>query len=106
MKRQSKSKTFNTFIKKATEIFGSPKITRDQAVSENLLFYWTGNPCEKGHQTYRYVSNRVCRQCSLNDYSLKNYGDNHEEQELKSNIADLEYQLELKRLEKEYDYDI
>lgn len=106
MKRKGKTETLMKFIKAATELFGSNHITREQAVSADLKFYWTGKPCARGHVTFRYVNNRVCRQCALDDFALKNYGDPHVGLEVKNNIDDIEYRLELKRLEKEYDYDI
>ena len=106
MKRKSKTDTLMKFTKDATKLFGSNHITREQAVSADLKFYWTGKACVRGHVTFRYVDNRVCRQCALDDFALKNYGDSHAGLEIKNNIDDIEYRLELKRLEKEYDYDI
>lgn len=106
MKRKSKTDTLMKFTKDATKLFGSNHITREQAVSADLKFYWTGKPCVRGHVTFRYVDNRVCRQCALDNFALQTYGDSHAELEIKNNIDDIEYRLELKRLEKEYDYDI
>lgn len=107
MKKVSKrSATFINFNAKAMELFGTSKITRDQAVSKGLVFYWTGIECDRGHLTFRYVSNRMCRQCKQEDNSLSNYGDDHAGLDTKNAIDDLEYRLELKRLEKEFDYDI
>ena len=106
IKRRSKTDTLMKFTKKATELFGTNHITRDQAVSVDLKFYWTGKPCLRGHLTFRYVDNRACRQCILDGLEFKTYGDVHVGLEIKNSIDDIEHRLELKRLEKEYDYDI
>lgn len=106
IKRKGKTQTLMKFMKKSNELFGTGHITREQAVSAGLMFYWVGKPCVRGHLTFRYVRNRVCRQCNIEDLQLQNYGDAHAGLDVKNNIDNAEYILELKRLEKEYDYDI
>lgn len=106
IKRKSKTATLREFTYKATEIYGTAKITRQQSIEANLKFYWTGDACPRGHVTYRYTNNCVCRQCNLDDLEKLNYGEKHEGLEVKNKTEDLKYQLELKRLEKEYDYDL
>lgn len=106
LKRKNKTDTLLAFNYKATKIYGTAKINRDQALQSGLKFYWTGEACPKGHVTYRYVSNMSCRQCKIEAFELLNYGDMHEGLEIKNKTEDLEYKLELKRLEKEYDYDL
>lgn len=38
-------------------------VSRQEAKSLGLLWYFTGNPCPKGHLAKRSVSNRDCRGC-------------------------------------------
>lgn len=38
-------------------------ITRHEAISLGLKWYFTGEPCPRGHVAKRTVSNRECRQC-------------------------------------------
>lgn len=38
-------------------------ITRQQALQQGLLHYFTGKPCKRGHVARRYVSIRSCIEC-------------------------------------------
>ena len=46
-------------------------ISRKEAVVNNLNFYFTGKPCNKGHLSVRYVNNRMCVAC-LNEWQKIN----------------------------------
>ena len=38
-------------------------ITRAEAKAQGLTHYYTGKPCNKGHDSKRYVSVNKCVQC-------------------------------------------
>lgn len=38
--------------------------SRAEAISLGLKFYFTGNPCKRGHYTKRNVDHRGCRECA------------------------------------------
>lgn len=38
-------------------------ITRQRAREFNLPLYYTGEPCHRGHLSFRNVVNRGCREC-------------------------------------------
>lgn len=42
-------------------------ISRGEAVSLGLKWYFTGKPCNRGHIAERQCANRRCRTCSLSD---------------------------------------
>ena len=44
-----------------------PIISRIQARNEGLKWYFTGEPCDKGHVSPRLVSTRRCRACARED---------------------------------------
>src|SRR5689334_22873282 len=44
-------------------------ISRSEARSRGLRFYFTGVPCRRGHITVRYTPNRTCKTCL--DIALK-----------------------------------
>lgn len=39
-------------------------ISRDEALAQGLLRYFTGEPCKHGHVAERYVKNRACLECN------------------------------------------
>lgn len=41
-----------------------PTITRKEAALRGLSHFWTGEPCQSGHISPRYVSNRQCVACN------------------------------------------
>jgi len=41
-------------------------ISRDEAKSQNLKHYFTGEPCKHGHAAERYVSDGKCCDCVRN----------------------------------------
>lgn len=110
MDRSAKAKTLKMFSKKAMELFGTTKITREQAKENDLVFYWSGEPCIKGHLTFRYTKSCDCRTCSLEGNFDRNRPDlaiPNEEVQSRKALENLKYELELKKLQKEdYDYDL
>ena len=108
MKRQDKNKTLREQTAKAIEIYGDAKITYEQAKESGILFYWTGIPCSEGHLTYSYTSTRRCRTCSLSKLAESRYSEVIKESEVikpRLKAEKLKYDMELKKLEQDYDYD-
>lgn len=48
-------------------------ITRAEARSAGLKWYFTGNPCQRGHVSQRYTSAGMCRACSAEKYAAGRY---------------------------------
>ena len=108
IKRKNRSDTLAEFNKRAVELFGTNKISYKQAKDHNLLLYWKGTPCEKGHLTFSYVSTRGCRQCAIDSNTFRNKPElvpSQQEKITKKNIEEIKYKLEMKKLDKEYSYD-
>lgn len=38
--------------------------TRDAATEAGSTYYFTGEPCKRGHTTYRYTVNNACAECT------------------------------------------
>lgn len=38
--------------------------TRDEAAEHSSVRYFTGEPCKRGHVTYRYTTNNSCAECT------------------------------------------
>ena len=38
-------------------------LSRDDAFAQNLTKYYTGRPCGRGHDTFRYVRTGACVDC-------------------------------------------
>lgn len=61
-------------------------ILRQDAISKGYIRYFTGNPCNRGHISERYVSNNTCVDCisknqksdKVKDYKRRHYQDNRE----------------------------
>ena len=53
-------------------------VTRQEALSQGLKFYFTGKPCKQGHVNLRYTSGASCKACT-DARALKSYRDNIEE---------------------------
>lgn len=45
-------------------IEGKPIVTRADAFAKHLRYYYTGEPCPKGHDCNRYASSANCVQCT------------------------------------------
>lgn len=56
---------------------GPPIITLDEARAAGLRWYFTGQPCPKGHLAKRTVSNRECRRC-VDERAAKRRAENPE----------------------------
>jgi len=52
-------------------------ITREDAINQNLKFYYTGKTCRRGHTAKRWVSSRSCSECQLIT-GKKHYKENRE----------------------------
>jgi hypothetical protein len=39
-------------------------VGRDMAQASGLIYFYTGVPCMRGHDTLRYVTNGACRDCT------------------------------------------
>lgn len=67
-------------------------ISRKDAKTQGLLFYFTGKPCKRGHVLERYVSTRVCVNCRYKQVSewTKNNSQKHRENVRKWNTKNPE----------------
>jgi hypothetical protein len=111
MKKRSKGKSLKDFSASAISVYGTAKITREQAKEAGLLFYWSGEVCGNGHLTYTYAKGNECRQCALEASDAKRYGESQKEAktefEPRWKADKLKYDMEIRKLEKDdYDYDI
>lgn len=105
--RHRTRKALVNFCKKAIEIYGYPKITKEEAKAANLPLFWSGKPCSKGHVTYRYVCNSNCRQC-VYDNNYKHLQEDPERLKLvdiRKKTEDLKLKREMEKLKSEYSYD-
>ena len=87
------------FAEKAKVVFGNINITREQALSSGLKFYYTGKVCKNGHDTHRFTHNRQCRLC-LKTHKFKD--ENAVQIEEGKVRRKVEEWLELMALDKEY----
>lgn len=104
-KRKPKIQTLLDFNEQATKIYGTSKITKEQAKESSLMFFWTGVPCPNGHLTWNYLSNGCCRQCNLERAALSNGYEDRTDKRLgdKRNIL---FERELESINKNiYEYD-
>lgn len=96
-----KASAWDIFTKKAREIYGTVYITREQAISNGLKFYYTGKPCKSGHDAHRWSHNLQCRLC-LKSHKFKE--ENAIQIEEGKTRRKLEERLEMLSIEKEWDY--
>lgn len=54
--RSPKCALLNTYMK---------KISRQEAMKKELMYYFSGKPCSKGHTAKRRVTNSTCYECEL-----------------------------------------
>lgn len=59
-----------------------PIVLRDEAIAIGQKWYFTGQPCPKGHRAKRNVSNRDCRACE-NERAARRRAENPEKQRFK-----------------------
>lgn len=62
---------WNQFFYRSAKAFKNVKITKEQALSKNLKFYWSDEVCNNGHVSFRSVDGDKCRTCMLNEKSSK-----------------------------------
>lgn len=96
-----KLSAWERFTRDAKASLGEINITREQALSKGLKFYYTGKPCKNGHDTHRWSHNRQCRLC-LKSHKFK--GENAIQLEEGKARRKLEERLEMLSMEKEWDY--
>lgn len=65
-KRKSKA------IADICQLFDGKHLSRKEALSYGLKYYFTRKPCSRGHYAYRCVINSVCVHCSI-DYHKETY---------------------------------
>ena len=108
-RRKDKTATLNQNLNKALEIYGTDKITREQAVSANILFYWSEKPCKYGHIGFKYTKGHRCRVCTLNAAFKKERPQDFEAissmKDGKRKLEDLKLKREMEKIEKGFDYD-
>lgn len=97
--KRGKLSSWEIFAENAKAAFGRLNITREEALSEGLKFYYTGRLCKNGHDTHRLVYNRQCRQCSK---SHKFKEENAIQLEEGKARRKLEERLEMLSIEKEW----
>lgn len=97
----NKLSAWEKFADQAKCIFGNINITREQALSKGLKFYYTGKLCKNGHDTHRWTHNRQCRLC-LKSHKFKE--ENAIQLEEGKARRKLEERLEMLSIEKEWDY--
>lgn len=56
-------------------------VTRQQALAEGLMYYFTGKPCKHGHISKRFTNGRQCAECNNARHRLENI--THEQLERK-----------------------
>lgn len=96
-----KLSAWERFTRDAKASFGEINITREQALSKGLKFYYTGKPCKNGHDTHRWTHNRQCRLC-LKSHKFKE--ENAIQLEEGKARRKLEERLEMLSIEKEWGY--
>lgn len=47
-------------------------ISKQDAVSRGLIYYFTGKPCKRGHVSKRYVGNSACAYCKNEHNKIRN----------------------------------
>lgn len=94
-----KLSAWERFTRDAKASLGEINITREQALSKGLKFYYTGKPCKNGHDTHRWTHNRQCRMC-MKAHNFKE--ENAIQLEEGKARRKLEERLEMLSMEKEW----
>ena len=97
----NKLSAWERFADQAKAVFGEINITREQALSKGLKFYYTGKTCKNGHDTHRWSHNRQCRLC-LKSHKFKE--ENAIQLEEGKARRKLEERLEMLSIDKEWGY--
>lgn len=105
--KATNSKVYEQFNEQAMETYGTNKVTKDQAITAGLTMYWSSELCDNGHSCHKYTNNDECRQCRK-EYMQKKFFNSCDPllMSAKLNLENKQFDLDMKRLEKEYDYDI
>ena len=94
-----KLNAWDRFVQESMKVLGNINITREQALSKGLKFYYTGKLCKNGHDTHRWTYNRQCRLC-LKSHKFKE--ENAIQLEEGKARRKLEERLEMLSIEKEW----
>lgn len=81
--------------------FSRRKISRDEARTQGLNKYYTGEPCKKGHTAERYVANSTCCVCAMNSAYRSKLKQLAEFGDIRRKVDNLRDQLALARSLKE-----
>lgn len=76
-----------------------PKIGRQAAKAAGQKWYWTGEPCKRGHTDFRLVSNHVCAACNKEASRRQSYKREYGASCVRK-IDDLKLAREIARLER------
>ena len=79
-------------------------ITREDAQDRELTYYYTGEPCSKGHVDYLYVTNKRCVQCTRDRDSKRSRSvfNTIKTSNVRQRAAAIEHQRELAQIEQDY----
>lgn len=90
----------------AIKFFGTPLISKEQAISKDLMFYKSDSKCVNGHDTFKYTHSDECMECVK---QAKRIADGLVNPEVDKQLAkvkkrkdDLMYQRELGKLLDEF----
>lgn len=104
LKRRDSGDTWAIYNRKATDHFGSNKITFKQATEAGLMFY-AGSECLNCGSVYRYTATRRCRRCVLQANKRNTHLAEHleldEAREVSKRTTAKLYSLEDARIERE-----
>lgn len=108
-KRKDKTTTLNENQSKALEIYGTDKITREQAAEADILVYWSEKPCKYGHTGFRYTKGGICRVCKMKANFKQRKPQEFEAtsamKDGKRKLEDFKLKREMEKIEKGFDYD-
>lgn len=108
-RRKDKTTNLNENQSKALEIYGTDKITREQAAEADILVYWSEKPCKYGHTGFRYTKGGICRVCKMKaNFKQRNPQEFEATSAMKDGkrkLEDLKLKREMEKIEKGFDYD-
>ena len=108
-RRKDKTASLNKNRSKAFEIYGTDKITREQAAEADILVYWSEKPCKYGHTGFKYTKSRECRVCKMKaNFKQRNPQEFEATSAMKDGkrkLEDLKFKREMEKIESEYSYD-
>lgn len=108
-RRKDKTANLNENQSKALEIYGTDKITREQAAEADILVFWSDKPCKNGHTGFKYTKSRECRVCKIEaNFKQRNPQEFEATSAMKDGkrkLEDLKLKKEMEKIEKGFDYD-